>query len=161
MRRTKSEIISTDEAAREIFRVFIRRESTTRSLPKDYLLGRLKEPDVYSDFLKLCAENDKSDDLALFRRGLKFLVKCLGPSEVARKSKINRITLYRMLGKGGNPSVKTLVALLKAVGMNFWVVESSFLEKREEIASVRLVSDWMPKDLLSKANKLKRKHRLT
>ncbi len=160
MKRTKKEIISVDEAAREIFRVFIQKGPVSRSLPKTYLLERLVESDVYSDFLKLCAENDNSNNLALIRKGLKLLIEKLGPTEIAKKAKINRATLYRMLEKDGNPSITTFITLLRAVGMHFRVVDTQFIEKRESISQTVLVSDWMPKHLLPKISKVKRKLRL-
>ena len=59
------------------------------------------------------------------------VVKQLGPSKVARASGINRVTLYRMLSKDGNPSLKNLVALFKAINIHFWIVESEIIEIRE------------------------------
>ncbi len=155
MRRNKAQVLSKLEAAREIFRVSILRGAATRALPKAYLLQFLNDSEVYSEFLKLCIEYDKSDDLAIYRKGLLMVVKKLGPSRIAKESGINRVTLYRMLSKGGNPSLKNLVALLRAIEMHFWVVDKGFLEVREE--TLKRNSDypeWMP---LSTIQRLRRR----
>lgn len=150
-------MLSKMEAAREIFRVSILRGAATRAMPKDYLLQFLNDSDVYSEFLKLCIEYDKSNDLGVYRRGLLMVVKKLGPSRIAKESGINRVTLYRMLSKGGNPSLKNLIALLRAIEMHLWVVDKEFLEVREEALKRNSeYPEWMPLSAVLKLRKLKR-----
>ncbi len=132
-RRTKADRLSGHDAAREIFAVFIQREKTTRALPKAHLLELLREREVYGEFLKLCMEYDNTADLGLLRKGLLIVVKNLGVSHIAKAAKVNRVTLYRMLAKGGNPGLKNLVALLKAIGVRIWVVDEEFFSVREKV----------------------------
>lgn len=132
-RRTLKEQIRPDEAAHEIFAVFMQRQKSARRLPKDFLLWKLTEKSVYVDFLKLCLDHDRTNDLLGLRRGLALIVKALGPGKVAKAAGINRVTLYRMLKRGGNPSLKNFVALLNSLGLGAWVVEREFYEHRERI----------------------------
>lgn len=132
-RRTIQEMLRPDEAAHELFAVFMQRQKATRSLPKDFLLSQLAERSVYAEFLKLCLEYDRSNDLSGFRKGLALIVKAIGPGKVAKLTGINRVTLYRMLGRGGNPGIKNLVMLLKALNLGVWVVEQEFYDHRERV----------------------------
>ncbi len=133
IRRTLKQQITANESAHEAYAVLMQGHRSHRSLPKDFLLYSLSEQVIYSDFLKLCAEYDSSNDLLELRKGLFLVVKAIGVNKIARATKINRVTLYRMLKKGGNPSVKNLVALLRALNMAAWVVEKEFLERREQV----------------------------
>lgn len=132
-RRTLQQLIRPEEAAHEIFAVFMQRQKAGRRIPKEFLLWELKKKAVYVEFVKLCLEYDRTDDLAGLRKGLSLVVKALGPGKVAETTGINRVTLYRMLRRGGNPSLKSLVALLKSLGLGLWVMEREFYEHRERI----------------------------
>ncbi len=157
MRRTNAQKYSKFELAREAFRVAILKDTATKALPKSFLLGTLKDPEIYSSFLKLCMEYDKSEDLKMARRGLGLVIKELGPSEVSRRSKINRVTIYRMLKADGNPSLKNLIALLKAIGMHLWMVDSAFVDVTiKEMQRKREYPDWMPLSAVKKLKGLRR-----
>lgn len=116
--------------AREAYAVFIDAERPTRTYSKEFLLTSLREPAVYIDFLKLCLEFDDSGDLKDFRKGLLTTVKALGASKVAEKTRISRMTLYRMLGRGGNPRLSSLVGLMRFLGINPWIVDRDFMSRR-------------------------------
>lgn len=151
MRRTKSEVFSNLESAREIFRVSMLRGAATRALPKAYLISLLDDPEIYSEFLKLCMEQDKSDDLRMTRKGLLMIVKRLGVSRIAKGARINRVTLYRILSPSGNPSLKNLIALLKAIGIRLWMVDAGFVEIRQQIFDRnKEYPDWMPLSVVKK-----------
>lgn len=130
-RRTLKELLTPTEFAHEAYAVLMQEQGAGRTVPKDLLRAKLKQRDVYTEFLKLSMDYDRTDDLAVFRKALSVVVKCIGPSLVTRKSGINRITLYRMLRKGGNPGIKTLIALLKALNLGLWVVDSEFYGYRD------------------------------
>jgi DNA-binding phage protein len=132
-RRSQKQTLSAEEAAHEIYAVFIQGHRATRVLQKNFLRGQLHSEVVRSHFLKLCMEYDRSKDLSTLREGLLLIVKTLGASEIAKATKINRVTLYRMLGKGGNPGIKNLIALLKALDMGLWVVDLGFYDYREQV----------------------------
>lgn len=121
---------SKEMIAREAYAVFIDAERPTRTYPRDYLLTHLASPSVYVDFLKLCLEFDDSKDLKEFRKGLLCVVKAIGASKAADKTQISRMTLYRMLAKGGNPRLSSLISLLKLLNVNFWIVDQDFMKRR-------------------------------
>jgi len=153
MRKSNAEKYSKFDLAREAFRVTILRDTATKALPKSFLLNCLKDPETYASFLKLCMEYDKSDDLKMARKGLQIVIKQLGPIEVARRSKLSRVTIYRMLQKDGNPSLKSFIILLKAIGMHLWLVDAEFVNvKIAEMQRKREYPDWMP---LSTVRRLK------
>ncbi len=132
-RRTQKEIINPEEAAHEAYAVFVQGHRASRALPKGFLHDALRSREVYSHFLKLCLEYDRSDDLSTLREGLLILVKAIGVGQVATVAKVNRVTLYRMLSKGGNPGIKNMLSLLRALDMGFWVVDKEFYQHREQV----------------------------
>ncbi len=131
-RRTHKQDLSAEDAAHEIYAVLLLGQKASRALPKDFLRECLKSQDVYVFFLKLCMEYDFSGDLSSLRKGLLLVVKTLGAAKIAKAAKINRVTLYRMLGKGGNPGIKNLMSLLKVLGVSFWIVDKEFYDHREQ-----------------------------
>jgi probable addiction module antidote protein len=44
-----------------------------------------------------------------------------GTATIARKAKLNRTQLYRMLSKQGNPEIRSVSAILKSMGMQLAV----------------------------------------
>lgn len=85
------------------------------------LCAQLAAKTNYEPFLKLCIQSDTSSDLEQFRVGLLIVCKAIGMSDIANKAKLERVTLYRNLWKRGNPSLKNIVLILKALGLRFSV----------------------------------------
>lgn len=113
--------------AREMFAVLMQKERESRSYGKALMLEDIKDPDHYAEFLKICMEQDASEDLYVFRKGLFLVLKARGISEAAQKTKIPRTTLYRMLWRGGNPNLRYLVKVLHYLGLRPWVVSEEFV----------------------------------
>jgi probable addiction module antidote protein len=44
-----------------------------------------------------------------------------GVAQLARKSKLSREAMYRMLSKSGNPELRSLMAMLRAAGLQLSV----------------------------------------
>lgn len=116
--------------AREAYAVFIDAERLSRVYDKEYLMHYLADPAIYTDFLKLCLEFDDSKELREFRKGLLTVVKAIGATKAADRTQISRMTLYRMLAKGGNPRLSSLVGLIKSLGINLWIVDQDFMKRR-------------------------------
>lgn len=123
----------------EAFAVLVRREKPGRSLSRADLIARLETPGVYKELLKLCLEQDTTKDLFVFRKGLLWVVKAVGVSNLSSKTNLSRLSLYRMLSRQGNPRLDSLLALFKALGLNMWLVDDDFLKVRQKIVR--------PKDL--------------
>ncbi len=124
---------SEENVAIEAYSVLMAHEKPNRTLTKVDLLNSLRMPATYHDFLKLCLEYDTSKDLAHFRKGLLLVVKAVGLTAVAQQIGLSRLSLYRMLGKGGNPRLDSLLSLFKALGVHLWLVDNDFKKARSRI----------------------------
>jgi len=65
-------------------------------------------------------ESDPEDFLVALRN----VVEAHGITKTARLAGLNRVSLYKMLSKRGNPSIFSLAAILKALGFEFRIERS-------------------------------------
>jgi len=77
------------------------------------------DPDLAADYLNSVLEDGDETDLMLALRNLSKAFG--GVQEVARQAEVNANTIYRTLSEQGNPELKTLTAILKAMGMRLAV----------------------------------------
>jgi len=87
-------------------------------------LDELKsDPELAAEFLKAAmASLDNPDDRAAGLLALRTVAEAYGGlGAVAEEAGINRESLYRALSPTGNPTLKTLLAVLKTVGMRLSV----------------------------------------
>ena len=74
-----------------------------------------RDPDLAAEYLNSVLHDGDETDLMI---ALRSLSKAFGGvSEVARQAEVNAHTLYRTLSEKGNPEIKTLSAILRAMGM--------------------------------------------
>jgi probable addiction module antidote protein len=90
---------------------------------KDYrtdLLKRLSSPDYASKYLKAALDETLEDgDMDAFLLALKNVVEASGSvGNAARKTKISRQHLYKILSGDGNPTLDTLTSVLSSVGLS-------------------------------------------
>lgn len=85
----------------------------------DWLLSKLKDADFAADYLNAASEDD---DPKTYLSALRKVVdaRC-GMASVAEQTKLSRETLYRTISARGNPTMKTLTAVLKATGLRIAV----------------------------------------
>lgn len=77
------------------------------------------DPDLAAEYLNSVLIDGDETDLML---ALRSLSKAFGGvQEVARQAEVNAHTLYRTLSEQGNPELKTLSAILRAMGMRLAV----------------------------------------
>ena len=77
------------------------------------LITALKDPREAAAYLSAAMEED---DRAVFLLALRNVVAAHGGmASVARKARLNRENLYRMLSKKGNPEVKNVLRLLRSI----------------------------------------------
>lgn len=88
-----------------------------------------RDPEFAADYLNhVLAEGDEKDlMLALRQIALAFG----GVAKIAKEAKLNATSLYRALSPTGNPELKTLNALLRAMKMRLAIVP----EKRRRVAA--------------------------
>lgn len=84
---------------------------------KEFLSEELKNPKLAAEYLNVCMEEN---DPALLLTAFKDIAEAMGGmGEIAKKTKISRMTLYRALSEGGNPEFYSLFDILKAFHIQF------------------------------------------
>lgn len=85
----------------------------------DWLMTKLADAEFAAEYLNAASEDD---DPKTYLTALRKVVEARGGmSNVAGKAALSRETLYRTLSTRGNPTIKTLSAVLKATGLKFAV----------------------------------------
>lgn len=85
----------------------------------DWLMRQLADAEFAADYLNAASEDD---DPASYLAALRKVVEARGGiAMVAEKTHLSRETLYRTLSARGNPTIRTLNAVLKATGLKFAV----------------------------------------
>ena len=88
----------------------------------EWLFIQLKDADFAADFLNAASQDD---DPKTYLIALRKVVEARGGMTfIAEKAALSRETLYRTLSTRGNPTIKTLSAVLKATGLKFGVKTS-------------------------------------
>lgn len=96
---------------------------STKSAPRDVsyearLLEDLQDADEAAAYLEAAMEDE---DPAVFLVALRQVAKAHGMTEVARKAKLGRESLYKALSESGNPELQTVNKLLHAMGLRLSV----------------------------------------
>ncbi len=91
----------------------------TQAKHDDWLREKLQDAEFAAEFLNAAGEDD---DTKTYLTALRKVVDARGGiASVAEKTDLSRETLYRTLSSSGNPTIKTLSAVLKATGLKFGV----------------------------------------
>jgi len=90
---------------------------------RDYqkkLLEELQDPEEAEAYLNAALSDD---DPRVFLLALKNVIEAQNQSmaTLARKAKLNRENLYRMLSKKGNPKISSIIPVLNALGLQLAV----------------------------------------
>ncbi len=85
-----------------------------RDHDKDFV-SRLKEPEFAYEYLKAALE--ESDLPEVFMDALSHVAKAKGIRQISTRTKLNRENLYKLLSKGGNPTLSSLYSILDALGL--------------------------------------------
>jgi probable addiction module antidote protein len=87
-----------------------------RDYQKD-LIADLKNPKEAAEYLNAALEED---DYRVFLIALRNVAEAQGSiTELAKACKINRVSLYKMTSKNGNPSIDNVFKLIRCIGLNF------------------------------------------
>ena len=92
---------------------------STRSYHDD-LMEDLKDPKEAAAYLNQALEEGNQPAFLLALRNV--LDAQGGMSKFSQVTKINRVSLYKMLSKDGNPEWESILALLEALKIKFQVV---------------------------------------
>lgn len=94
------------------------------------LVERLKDPDYAATYLNAhLADSSDGETAEEFLTALRDVATAQGIGGVAKKAKLGRESLYKMLSKTGNPKLSTLAVVLKTLGLQL-VVEARPKKKR-------------------------------
>jgi probable addiction module antidote protein len=83
---------------------------TTRFDAADYL----DTPERQAAYITAALE---SGDLAFVRDALGLVARAQGMAGVAKTAKLNRESLYKALGRAGNPEFDTILRVIRALGL--------------------------------------------
>jgi len=85
----------------------------------DWLMVQLADAEFAAEYLNAASEDD---DPKTYLTAMRKVVEARGGmATVAEKASLSRETLYRTLSTRGNPTIKTLTAVLKATGLKFGI----------------------------------------
>jgi probable addiction module antidote protein len=88
---------------------------TTRYDTADYL----DSPEAIAAYIDAVLEDG---DPALLTHALGVVARARGMSQIARETGLSRESLYRALGRDGNPELGTVIRVLKALGLRLSAV---------------------------------------
>ena len=81
-----------------------------------FLQEELRDPELAAEYLTAAIEEDSPE---LFLIALRNVAEAHGGiGAIADATHLNRQTMYRTLSSEGNPTLSTLLTLLRAVGLN-------------------------------------------
>jgi probable addiction module antidote protein len=91
-----------------------KKETFSRWDPVEYL----KSEEDMAAYLQACLE-EAPDDAALVAAALGDIARARGMVRLAKETGLTREGLYKALSKDGNPSLGTVLKVLKALGLKF------------------------------------------
>lgn len=89
----------------------------------EWLIESLRDKQEAAVYLQVAFEEfQKDDDIDALLLALRYVAEAQGGiGRLARKTHLNRESLYKTLSKKGNPKLQTVGLLLKALGFQFSV----------------------------------------
>jgi probable addiction module antidote protein len=82
----------------------------------DFLLEQLRDPELAAEYLTAALEDEIP---GMFLVALRNVAEAQGGiAALADATDLNRQTMYRTLSSEGNPTFATLLAIVRAVGLN-------------------------------------------
>lgn len=84
----------------------------------DFLMEQLREPGFAAAYIEAAMEDF---DVEYFNEVIKDVVKAYGVSHVAEQTGIARQAIYQMISSEGNPTLKSITAILDTLGLTLSV----------------------------------------
>lgn len=98
----------------------------------DYLIAELKDPKMAAGYLNAALE---AGDKKAFLLALRNVLEAQGGmTKMSDRTKINRVSLYKMLSGKSNPGFENIMRILQAAGIRFQVVLKSHSKSRKKAA---------------------------
>ena len=100
---------------------------------QDLLIEDLKDPGEAQGYLNAALEEG---DEKLFLVALRNVLEAQGGlSKFSKQARLNRVSLYKMLSRRGNPEWASIISLLNALGIQFRLVEKKSSSKPHKKAA--------------------------
>ncbi len=99
------------------------------------MIEHLKDPAFAAEYLRENWEYQGPYKLDLLLQALHRIALARGMTEVSRKSGVSRRNLYKMFAENGNPSAKTLLVVMGALGVRMTIDQSK--PRRKSVKRVR------------------------
>jgi probable addiction module antidote protein len=90
---------------------------------EDFLQEELRDPELAAAYLNVALQEGSTEEFLLALRSVADAHGGIGT--VAEAAQLNRQTLYRTLSRNGNPTIGTLLSLLRAMGLNLAFVPTT------------------------------------
>ena len=88
------------------------------------MIEHLKDPAFATEYLRENWEYQGKDKLELLLQALHRIALARGMTAVAKKSGVSRRNLYKMFSENGNPSAKTLLGVMGALGFRMTIAQA-------------------------------------
>lgn len=88
----------------------------------DYLYRKLQDSDFAAAYLEAALEDSPDEFLIAMR---KYIQANGGMTQCAEQTELKRESIYRMLSPTGNPSMRSLSAILRAHGLRFSIQQET------------------------------------
>ncbi|MBW1649469.1 MAG: transcriptional regulator [Deltaproteobacteria bacterium] len=90
---------------------------------RDFVAETVKNPDEAAEYIRASLEEYSADgNLEAFLTTVRTVTNTMGGiTELAKRTELNRQTLYRTLSKKGNPKIKTMRSVLSSLGLRLSV----------------------------------------
>ena len=85
---------------------------------QESLIQSLRDSREAAEYINAALEEDNLD---VFLLALRNVAEVHGMTNVSRRAKLNRVSLYRMLSKRGNPEFQSVLQLLNSWGLKLAV----------------------------------------
>ena len=94
----------------------------TKSLLKFDAAATLRSPEAIAEYMAAALE---TQDAGYISHALGTVARAKGMSEIARASGLSREYLYRSFSEQGNPTLKSLLAVMNALGVHLSATANS------------------------------------
>ncbi len=95
----------------------------------EQLEGDLKDPEMAAHFINAAVEEHDSRYLKV---ALGKVVRIHGVTEISKMAKLNRESIYKMLGPDSNPGFENIIEILDACGLEITVQPKGLIAEREQ-----------------------------
>ena len=102
----------------------MKRKTKSKDFYSDFLSEELKDVKFATEYLNAALEEKNEQSFLIAVRNIA-QAHGIPMGELAKKTRINRVNLYKMLSKKGNPLLVNVKAILEALGFKIAIISVS------------------------------------